>query len=185
MKDIFIHIVHNSLDDIICNNIINKFNNESNIKQGSTINGVDLVIKNSFDFYLSNNIHWSDINQYLLNLLRKEIDNYFKILNLEIFNINRIDNTGFMIMKYIKNEGFYDYHNDFYISDKNHRIFTYIWYLNTIEIGGETEIMDKELIKPESGKLLIFPTCWTYPHRGLMPISNDKYIVTGWIMTKV
>jgi hypothetical protein len=45
--------------------------------------------------------------------------------------------------------------------------------------------MDKESIKPKSGKLLIFPACWTYPHRGTMPISDDKYIITGWIMTNV
>jgi hypothetical protein len=135
MKDIFIHIVHNSLNDTLCNDIIHKFNNENGIKQGSTITGIDLTVKKSFDFYLSNKIYWSDINQYLLKLLKKEIDNYFKILNLEIFNVNKIDNTGFMVMKYIKNEGFYDYHNDFYTDDKKHRIFTYIWYLNTIDIG--------------------------------------------------
>jgi hypothetical protein len=36
-------------------------------------------------------------------------------------------------------------------------------------------------VKPEAGKLLFFPATWTYPHRGMMPISNDKYIITGWI----
>ena len=31
------------------------------------------------------------------------------------------------------------------------------------------------------GKLLIFPATWTYMHRGNVPISEDKYIVTGWL----
>ena len=35
-------------------------------------------------------------------------------------------------------------------------------------------------IKPKKGRLLIFPSTWTYIHGGNTPISNDKYIVTGW-----
>jgi hypothetical protein len=31
-----------------------------------------------------------------------------------------------------------------------------------------------------TGKLLLFPASWVFPHRGKMPISEDKYIVTGW-----
>jgi hypothetical protein len=49
------------------------------------------------------------------------------------------------------------------------------------EEGGETELCIDLKIKPEKGKLLIFPASWLYPHSGKMPISNDKYIVTGWI----
>jgi hypothetical protein len=58
---------------------------------------------------------------------------------------------------------------------------TYIWYLNDVNEGGETIIWDNHKIKPTTGKLLLFPATWTYPHSGLMPISNDKYIITGWI----
>ena len=36
-------------------------------------------------------------------------------------------------------------------------------------------------IKAEKGKLLIFPSSWTYIHRGNIPISDDKYIITGWV----
>ena len=62
------------------------------------------------------------------------------------------------------------------------RIITFLWYLNTVEEGGETEFFNGRIsIKPEKGKLLLFPSTWTYIHRGNMPISNDKYILTGWI----
>ena len=47
--------------------------------------------------------------------------------------------------------------------------------------GGETEIWDSHKIKPECGKLLLFPSCWTFPHRGNVPISGNKYILTGWV----
>ena len=60
-------------------------------------------------------------------------------------------------------------------------MFTYLWYLNTVIEGGETVFWDSYKIKPEAGKIVLFPACWTFPHTGKMPISNDKYIITGWI----
>jgi hypothetical protein len=50
-----------------------------------------------------------------------------------------------------------------------------------VNIGGETEITGYIKIKPKTGSLLLFPATWTYPHCGKMPISNDKYIITGWV----
>ena len=87
------------------------------------------------------------------------------------------------IQKYTKLKGRYVYHQDFLIDweNKKNRVITFIWYLNNVETGGETEFWAKYKIKPETGKLLFFPSTWTYPHRGMMPISNDKYIITGWI----
>jgi hypothetical protein len=54
--------------------------------------------------------------------------------------------------------------------------------LNDVYEGGETEFVDGTLIKPERGKLIIFPAYWNYHHQGRPPISNTKYIVTGWIL---
>jgi hypothetical protein len=60
------------------------------------------------------------------------------------------------------------------------RLLTFIWYLNDVTDGGETEFINGK-IKPKTGKLLIFPSSWNYYHKGNMPLSNDKYIITGWI----
>jgi hypothetical protein len=51
--------------------------------------------------------------------------------------------------------------------------------LNDVQDGGETIFMNCK-IKPKKGRLLIFPSTWTYIHGGNIPISNDKYILTGW-----
>ena len=68
--------------------------------------------------------------------------------------------------------------------DNLHRVIVYLWYLNDVYDGGETEIYNNILIKPEAGKLLIFPALWYYKHRGKMPLSNDKYVITGWFYTE-
>jgi hypothetical protein len=88
-----------------------------------------------------------------------------------------------MIQKYDKLDGKYIYHDDSFIDfNKNrYRVFTYLWYLNTVTEGGETVFWDSYKIKPEAGKLVLFPACWTFPHTGKMPISDNKYIITGWV----
>ena len=88
----------------------------------------------------------------------------------------------FMIQKYKKNKGKYIYHDDFHcdsVKDR-YRVITFIWYLNNIDEGGETEFWGDYKIKPKKGKLIFFPACWCFPHRGKTPISDDKYIITGW-----
>ena len=61
------------------------------------------------------------------------------------------------------------------------RKLTFIWYLNDIKDGGYTEFIDGTKIKPEVGKLVIFPASWEFLHRGVPPKSEDKYLCTGWV----
>ena len=96
--------------------------------------------------------------------------------------------NDFHINKYeCKNEGKYDYHIDRYLTKgiDQERHITFIWYLNDVDEGGETEMRGNLRIKPESGKLLLFPSTWTYPHCSRKTISNDKYVIVGWLMRKV
>ena len=68
------------------------------------------------------------------------------------------------------------------IKKKTYRVLTYLFYLNDIDEGGETEFFGGDIkIIPKAGKLIIFPASWTFPHCGKMPISSNKYIITGWI----
>ena len=91
--------------------------------------------------------------------------------------------NSLMIQRYRKLQGKYIYHTDNMIelSNKKTRMITFLFYLNDVSEGGETELFGDVRIKPEAGKLLLFPACWTFPHCGRMPISHDKYIITGWI----
>jgi hypothetical protein len=64
------------------------------------------------------------------------------------------------------------------------RMLAFIWYLNDVHEGGETEFL-KGKVTPKRGSLLIFPCSWTYLHKGNVPVSNNKYIITGWIGYKL
>lgn len=62
------------------------------------------------------------------------------------------------------------------------RFIAWILYLNDIDEGGETEFIHlSERVTPKAGRLLVFPAGWTHAHRGNPPLSNTKYIATGWV----
>ncbi|OBT11833.1 proline hydroxylase [Shewanella sp. UCD-FRSSP16_17] len=64
-----------------------------------------------------------------------------------------------------------------------HRVLLYMFYLNDVEEGGETEFFyQQKSIKPKKGTMVIAPAGFTHTHKGNKPISGDKYIATSWIM---
>ena len=43
-----------------------------------------------------------------------------------------------------------------------------------------TNFCKKRRIKPKKNRLVIWPAHYTHVHRGLQPLSGNKYILTGW-----
>lgn len=69
------------------------------------------------------------------------------------------------------------------IDEKCRRYLVFLWYLNDVKEGGETEFTDLKIrIQPRAGRLLMFPPYWMFQHSGLPPRSNDKYIVSTYLM---
>lgn len=62
------------------------------------------------------------------------------------------------------------------------RFLVVMLYLNSVETGGETHfpLLDKT-IKPETGKILVFPSTWQWRHAGRPVISNNKYILGSYL----
>jgi hypothetical protein len=92
--------------------------------------------------------------------------------------------------KYAKGVGGYPYwHSETYPKENDqstiHRALLYIYYLNDVEEGGETEFYYQNTkVKPSKGDMVIAPCYFTHTHRGNIPISNDKYILTSWLQYK-
>lgn len=201
-----IYINNNSICKSLCNEIIEMFEEQDDKYEGITAAGLVKNIKDTTDYIIptinsksnSETINkWSKINTFLVKELTRNIKKYIKNLQenfcqvsvensntiYQIFDNNFMITNEFMIQKYTKNKGRYVYHDDFCIEwdTKRYRTITYIFYLNDVDDGGETEFWGNTRIKPEAGKLVLFPASWTYPHRGMMPKSSDKYIITGWL----
>jgi hypothetical protein len=62
------------------------------------------------------------------------------------------------------------------------RLLSFTCYLNDVDEGGETEFLYyPKRVAAKKGTFLLFPGTFTHTHRGNPPISNTKYIITGWV----
>jgi hypothetical protein len=80
---------------------------------------------------------------------------------------------------------YYHWHHD--QSRNSHwKLFTYIIYLNDVEedSGGTTEFSCGKNIQPKVGKIVFFPSTWTYFHRGKTLEKGVKYIATNGLTSR-
>ncbi|WP_369742731.1 2OG-Fe(II) oxygenase [Pseudidiomarina sp. PP-1MA] len=90
--------------------------------------------------------------------------------------------------KYAQGRGNYNYWHCEVFPEKNstealHRTLLFMFYLNDVEQGGSTDFYyQQRSIQPKQGRMVIAPGYFTHTHRGTVPVSNDKYILTSWIL---
>jgi hypothetical protein len=183
-----------SLDSNFCNEVIQRFEEDNRKSQGVFNNGeINSNIKDSTDLFISDLEDWSDIDKKFNESLVSGLAEYINSLHetnkkITPYITRGVVDSGYQIQKTVPGAGF-TWHDDdnivnSLIKQSPLRRLTFIWYLNDIDEGGETEFITGEKIKPEAGKLLFFPPLWTFLHRGVPPKSNIKYICTGWICCK-
>jgi hypothetical protein len=180
----FIYVKHGELSKDFCNNCIEKFKLDDRKHDGMIMTGVNHDIKVSTDLNIILYDDWEDEQEVFSQSLLKSLDDYLDLYGgLFPSLLQPMKNSGYQIQE-TKPGGFYDWHDDFSVHPNGgyFRILTYIWYLNDVEDGGYTEFIDGTIIKPEMGKLILFPSTWTYLHRGVSPLFKDKYISTGWLI---
>jgi hypothetical protein len=185
-----IYVNKYSISRELCNDMINLFEQEDQRYGGVTAAGLNKNIKDTTDFLITKGgPRWDKINKVLSKELNNNVTEYVKkcsnIVNSNycILHADYLSTDSMQLQKYEKNVGKYVYHEDSRCDFTNRKIrkITFLWYLNDVVEGGETEFWSKYSIKPEAGKLILFPASWTFPHTGKVPISNDKYIITGWL----
>ena len=185
MNDDFIYVNKSSLSSEFCKDIIMKYEDDKEKYPGATGIGVDKNVKDTTDLFINkNNLNWKKIYTFLEKELSYNVKDYVCKLNnktnAEIINSKYLILHGIQIQKYNEKVGKYIIHNDFRIDKNEMRCITFLWYLNDVHDGGETEFIDFKVV-PEAGKLILFPASWIYPHKANIPTTNSKYIMTGWL----
>lgn len=184
--DKYICVYKDGFPKELCEELINIFDTNTEWQTNGRVgSGYNPDVKKTKDMHSwhapvleqYNKIIWKCLNDKLLKYYES-----FKCDNINIFPADTHD-TGYQIQKYKQNDGEYKWHTDQWVGKEGVRVLTFLFYLNDVDEGGETQILDYK-IKPEAGKLLLFPPFFKYIHRGNIPISSDKYIVTGWLHAK-
>mgnify|MGYP003109521274 CR=1 FL=1 len=127
-----------------------------------------------------------DKGDYLLTRLKDSlngaIDLYakqFPIINDFFIDKCGIWFDGYKVQRTNIGEGFHQWH--FEDAELRTRFLVWTIFLNDVDEGGETEFLYKNTRVPaKQGSLCLFPSDWTHLHRGNPPISNEKWIMTGW-----
>lgn len=88
----------------------------------------------------------------------------------------------YKIQKTLPSGGYHIWHSEDGAKSFSSRTGVYLLYLNDVEAGGETEFLYQSMrVSPKKGRLVIFPPNYPWAHRGNPPLSNVKYIMTGWM----
>lgn len=191
----FIMSIDNVLEDKICDDIVCNLTKSTNSFNGWASKGKSL-----------NDFSDRENSQYRLDrqwdgetVLRfvNQTDVFSKLLkeclNLYIHTFitnctpfieeGTIDYSIFKFQETPISGGFHKWHSENNSGPINvkSRFLGWSLFLNNVEEGGELEFLNYSMrIKPKKGCIVLFPAYFTHAHRGNPPISNTKYIATGW-----
>ncbi|MBK1648061.1 2OG-Fe(II) oxygenase [Rhabdochromatium marinum] len=140
----------------------------------------DRAIKHTTDLVVSNKDDWKDADQMFFASLAaalrefRETFPYFK---------GPFKDMGYQIQRYQAGE-FYHWHIDGGSHEFSQRQLVALWYLNDVPgPGGETQFLYQDIsVRPEQGKLVLFPPFWTHEHRAAKLEAGVKYIATTWVV---
>jgi hypothetical protein len=180
-ENTFIFEKRNALPLDICNEMIRRFEQYANEQYEGRLGqqaGKDRSIKKSTDLVVSGKPHWQDIDRELFRSLGLAIQEFRETYP---FFKGPFKDSGYAIQRTSPGEH-YHWHIDGGSHEFSQRQLVAVWYLNDVAgPGGETEFSYQDVrIRPEAGKLLLFPPFWTHEHRGTTLRQGVKYIATTW-----
>lgn len=176
----FIRIYDGALESDVCDHLIFLYESNSdhweridnNRKPNFTQLNITSLAETDEDFSYISNYLSQRMNIYREDYLKSFGQNYFPLdYAYEQFRIKKYNNDE---------QDAFDYHVDVMDHQSAKRFLSFFWYLNDVNEGGETFFW-KTPIKPEKGKLVIFPPFWLFPHCGKEPISNPKYLLSTYL----
>lgn len=162
---------------------------------GTTMSGVSPHVKLSMDFNFGDkgplpddvpNTVFSKMHAEIDVALRASIAAYVDEYQ-ELHYAPRLYDSDYRLQHYPVAGGYYRRHYDGAPWDSgslNQRVLGVVMYLNTVARGGETAFPEHDIKVPAiAGDVAIFPASWTHPHRGCVPISNAKWMISSFIMS--
>jgi Rps23 Pro-64 3,4-dihydroxylase Tpa1-like proline 4-hydroxylase len=180
--DTFIFEIKHALSDEQCRQMIERFEASPDMHLAGRIGqqaGTDDSIKKTTDLPVSGNPQWQDVDKQLFASLGKSLREFRDHFH---FFQGPFKDTGYHIQRYLPGE-YYHWHIDGGSHEFSQRQLVALWYLNDVEgPGGETEFLYQGVkVKPEQGKLVLFPPFWTHEHRAVELQNGIKYIATTWL----
>ena len=179
----YIRVYDDSLDATLCRQMIESFAALARFQQRNG-RGVRRGLEES---------SWTELNvtslsdKSFMQMFRMRIDAALERYNRDVglsISLPNTDKTADLVMKRYQpgtDERFQVHFDSIY--QFSNRYLVLLWYLNDVQEGGETRFPQLDLaIAPRSGRLLMCPPYWMYQHEGTPPVSDDKYILSTYLL---
>jgi hypothetical protein len=179
----FIYEIPAALPRDVCREMVRRFEERVDQQYAGRIGQAQqqaASVKKTTDLHISGHADWADIDRLLSRSLAGAF-NEFRAM-FPFFAANRFKDLGYNLQRYQAGE-YYHWHVDAGPGEFMTRQLVALWYLNDVPgPGGETEFPLQDLkIRPEEGKLVLFPPFWTHVHRAVTVEAGVKYIATTWV----
>jgi len=179
----FIYEIPGALDGAFCRAVIRRFEDCPGHQRAGRIGQTgteDGGVKKTTDLTVSDKPDWKDVDQALFRSLAATMK---AVREVYPFFRGAFKDMGYGIQRYHAGE-YYHWHIDGGSHDFSYRQLVALWYLNDVPgPGGETEFRFQDVrVRPEEGKLVIFPPFWTHEHRSVTLEQGVKYIATTWVV---
>lgn len=176
----------NTLDKEVCNDMISWYENKLiSGEVGINYANVSNKIRKDVSITACHNFEsFEPFYNQLDSIIKKHVKRCFKKWYIEGDYII----TGYKFQKSTEGGGFTKWHAEANVGNpkfwrSRNRFGVWMFYLNDTDTG-YTDFMHQKLsIKPEIGKLVIWPAYFTHTHRANPDLKEDKYIITGWLET--
>ena len=182
----FIFEQKNALPDFLCDNMVARFEENQQDQYPGRIGqtaSADREVKKTTDLVVSGSDkqHWKDVDNNLHRSLGLAVQEFREAVP---FFKGPFKDMGYNLQRYLPGE-YYHWHIDGGSHDFANRQLVALWYLNDVpeDAGGTTDFLFQDVqVRPEKGKLILFPPFWTHEHRAAEIKSGVKYIATTWIV---
>ena len=188
--DRYIKVYDDVIDADSCNLLIGKFESAEEdqyevIRQAERDKAIAFTQIN-----LANNADWASVQNGMLEVFQDYILHYINDCNIQPKQLPQTYGyEAIRIKRYLDNDyDRFDPHVDVMNGETSKRFLAFFVYLNDVDEGGETQFVQFKKpgthiplkIKPQQGRLLMFPPQWMYYHAGLKPVSNPKYLIHSY-----
>jgi len=179
----FIYERPHALPDAFCDEVVRRFEAQPEYQRAGVIGQTGNLaesIKRTTDLVVSDKDDWKDVDQVFFHCMGaalkefRETFPYFK---------GPFKDLGYQVQRYLPGE-YYHWHIDGGSHQFSQRQLVALWYLNDVPgPGGETQFLFQNVsVRPEKGKLVLFPPFWTHEHRAAAVREGAKYIATTWVV---
>ena len=181
--DRYVRVYENILDDNLVKNIMDlqrdvdwEYWDREGRPQFHQFNVTDYAERNG-------DSSWAKVHNRMIEAIKDVCDKYMADVGCQENWPAENDLEQIRLKKYVAaDDERFDPHVDVGDHSSARRFLALFFYLNDVDEGGETWFTKmKYKVKPKAGRRLVFPPTWTYPHAGLPPLSNNKYIIGTYL----